>query len=79
VTRTRQGIRAVAVAIRDMAGPLRNASRPLQPKASGGSSSCRPLSGRLLYAAAGFKALEEVSDAAGSVAEPLTRMGKTIP
>jgi GNAT superfamily N-acetyltransferase len=36
------------------------------------------MSGRPLYAAAGFEALEEVTEAAGGVPVPLTRMGKTI-
>ena len=36
------------------------------------------LSGRPLYAAAGFEAIEEVADASGGVPVPLIRMGKDI-
>lgn len=36
------------------------------------------LSGRALYAAAGFEAIEEVADASGGVPVPLIRMGKDI-
>ncbi len=36
------------------------------------------LSGRPLYAAAGFEAIEEVTDASGGVPVPLVKMGKEI-
>ena len=37
------------------------------------------LSGRPLYAAAGFEAIEEVTDASGGVPVPLVKMGREIP
>jgi hypothetical protein len=36
------------------------------------------LSGRPLYAAAGFEVIEEVTDASGGVPVPLIKMGKEI-
>ena len=36
------------------------------------------LSGRPLYGAAGFEAIEEVADASGGVPVPLIKMGKDI-